>query len=104
MEYPFYCIHRVNLEEGVIVAHLVLTWEDKEDAQELKGSGTTIDVNHLLCKYAVSAFQLQLVVGDNVKVIASIHKGTCGTIINVLVEEGYIQVITYGGENDQHAS
>ena len=56
MEYPFYHIHRVNLEEGVVVAHLVLTQEDKEDAQELKGSGTTIDVNRLPCEYAVSAF------------------------------------------------
>ena len=55
-EYPFYHIHRVNLEEGVIVAHLVLTWEDKEDAQELKGSGTTINVNRLPHEYAVSTF------------------------------------------------
>lgn len=43
-------------------------------------------------------------VGDNVKVIAGVHKGTCGTIIDVLVEEGYIWVLPYGGENDQHAS
>ena len=103
-EYTFYHIHRVNLEEGVVVAHLILTWEDKEDAQELKGFGTTIDVNHLPCKYTVSTFWLQLVVGDNVKVIAGVHKGTYSTIIDVLVEEGYIQVIPYGGNNDQHAS
>ena len=43
-------------------------------------------------------------VGDNVKVIAGVHKGTYSTIIDVLVEEGYIQVIPYGGNNDQHAS
>ena len=55
-EYPFYCIHRVKLEEGVIVAHLILTQEDKEDTQELKGSGTTTDVNCLPCEYMVSAF------------------------------------------------
>ena len=44
-EYPFYCIHRVDLEEGLVVVHLVLTWEDKEDAQELMASGIPVDDN-----------------------------------------------------------
>ena len=103
-EYPFYRIHRVDLEEGLVVAHLVLTREDKEDAQELKASGIPVDNNCLSHEYALSALQLRLVVGDNVKVIASVHKGICGAVVDVLVEEGYIQVIPYGDENDQYVS
>ena len=103
-EYPFYHIHRVDLEEGLVVVHLVLTWEDKEDTQELKASGIPVDNNHLSHKYALSALRLRLVVGNNVKVIASIHKGICGAVVDVLVEEGYIQVIPYGDENDQYVS
>ena len=28
-EYPFYCIHRVDMEEGVVITHLILTQEDR---------------------------------------------------------------------------
>ena len=103
-EYPFYRIHRVDLEEGLVVAHLVLTREDKEDAQELKASGIPVDNNCLSHEYALSALRLRLVVGDNVKVIAGVHKGICGAVVDVLVEEGYVQVIPYGDENDQYVS
>jgi hypothetical protein len=103
-EYPFYRIHRVNLEEGVVVAHLVLTREDKEDAQELKSSGIPVDVNRLPHEYTLSALRLRLVVGDHVKVIAGAHKGTCGVIVDLLVEERYVRIIPYGGENDQNVS
>ena len=103
-EYPFYHIHRVDLEEGLVVTHLVLTWEDKEDTQEIKASGIPVDNNRLSHEYALSALQLRLVVGNNVKVIAGVHKSICGAVVDVLVEEGYIQVIPYGDKNDQYVS
>ena len=55
-EYPFDCIHRVDMEEGVMVAHLVLTQEDREDAQELRSSGVHVDINCLPHEYTLSAF------------------------------------------------
>ena len=55
-EYPFYHIHRVDMEEGVMVAHLVLTQEDREDMQELGPSGVHVDINCLPHKYTLSAF------------------------------------------------
>ena len=102
--YPSYCIHMVNLEEGVIVTHFILTPDDKEDTQELKASGVPIDVNHLPHEYVLCAFQLQLMVGNNVKVIAGIHKSTCSAVVGVLIEEGYVQVIPYGDESNQYVS
>ena len=44
-DYPFYYIHRV--EEGVVVANLVFTQGNREDAQELRSSGVHVDNNHL---------------------------------------------------------
>ena len=55
-EYPFYCIHRVDMEEGVAVTHLVLMQEDGEDMQELGPSGVHVDINCLPHKYTLSAF------------------------------------------------
>ena len=102
--YPFYRVHMVNLEEGVVVAHLVVTPDDKEDAQELKASGVPVDVNRLPHEYALCAFRLRLMTGDNVKVIAGVHKGTCGAVVGVLVEEGCVRVIPYGDESNQYVS
>ena len=102
--YPFYRVHMVNLEEGVVVAHLVITPDDKEDAQELKASGVPVDVNRLPHEYALCAFRLRLMTGDNVKVIAGVHKGMCGAVVGVLVEEGCVRVIPYGDESNQYVS
>ena len=55
-EYPFYHIHRVDMKEGVVVAHLVLMQGDKEDAQELWSSGVHVNINCLPHKYTLSAF------------------------------------------------
>ena len=55
-EYPFYRIHRVDIEEGVVVAHLVLMQGDKEDAQELWSSGVQVNINRLPHEYTLSAF------------------------------------------------
>ena len=52
-KYPFYCIHRVGMEEGVMVAHLVLMQGDKEDAQELWSSGVHVDINCLPHEYTL---------------------------------------------------
>ena len=99
-EYPFYHIHRVDMEEGVVVAHLVLTQGDKEDAQELWSSGVHVDINHLPHEYTLSGFQLRLVVGDHVRVIAGTHKTTCGTVIALVPDEGYVCIIPYGGVSE----
>ena len=55
-KYPFYCIHRVDMEEGVMVTHLVLMQEDREDMQELGPSGVHVDINHLPHEYTLSVF------------------------------------------------
>ena len=94
----------VNLEEGVVVMHLVVTADDKEDTQELKASGVPIDVNRLPHEYALCTFWLWLMTGDNIKVIAGIHKGMCGAVVGVLVEEGCVRVILYGDESNQYVS
>ena len=46
-EYPFYQIHRVDLAEGVVVSHMVLSREDEEDAHVLKASGSLVDSSRL---------------------------------------------------------
>ena len=103
-EYPFYRIYRVNMEEGVVVAHLVLTQEDREDAQELGSCGVHVDINHLPHKYTLSAFRLQLVVGDHVRVIAGAHKTACGMVIALVPDDGSVCIIPYGGEEAQSVS
>ena len=102
--HPFYCIHRVDLQEGVIVAHLVLSHADKEDAEELRSAGFPVDINHLPHEYNLSTFQLHLVVGDHIRVTAGIHKTLCGTIIASLSDEGYASILPYGDESDQLVS
>ena len=42
--------------------------------------------------------------GNLVRVTAGAHKGTSGVVLDLLVEEGYIQIIPHGGENDQNVS
>ena len=102
-DYPFYCIHRVDLEEGVMIVHLVFTQGDREHAQELRSSGVHVDNNHLPHKYTLSTFRLQLVVGDHVRVIAGIHKTVCGTVITLVPDEGQVCIIPYGSErNNQY--
>ena len=46
-------IHRIDMEEGVVVAHLVFTPEDKEDAQELWSSSVQVDINCLPQEYTL---------------------------------------------------
>ena len=99
-EYPFYHIHRVDMEEGVMVAHLVLTQGDKEDAQELWSSGVHVDINRLPHEYTLSGFRLRLVIGDHVRVIAGPHKMTCGMVIALVPDEGYVCIIPYGGVSE----
>ena len=103
-EYPFYHIHRVNMEEGVMVAHLVLTQEDREDVQELGSSGVHVDINCLPHEYTLSVFRLWLVVGDHVRVIAGMHKTACGTVIALVPDDGSVCIIPYGGEEAQSVS
>ena len=103
-EYPFYCIHRVDMEEGVMVTHLVLMQEDKEDAQELLSSGVHVDINRLPHEYTLTTFQLQLVVGDHVRVIAGMHKTACGMVITFVPDDGSICIIPYGSEEAQSVS
>lgn len=103
-EYPFFRIHKVDLEEGVVIAHLVLSQADKEDADELRSAGVPVDTTRLPHEYNLSAFRLRLVVGDHVRVIAGTHKNMCGTIIVSVTHEGYVRIIPYGGENDQPVS
>ena len=55
-EYPFYCIHRVDMEEGVMVAHPILMREDREDVQELGPSGVHVNINCLPHEYTLSVF------------------------------------------------
>lgn len=102
--HPFYRIHRVDLQEGVVVAHLVLSYADKEDAEELQSAGFPVDINCLPHEYNLSAFWLRLVVGDHVRVTAGIHKTICGTIIASLSDEGYASILPYGDESDQLVS
>ena len=103
-EYPFYYIHRVDMEEGVVVAHLVLMQEDREDVQELGPSGVHVDINCLPHKYTLSAFQLQLVVDDHVRVIAGMHKTACGMVITLVPDDGSVCIIPYGSEEAQSVS
>ena len=94
----------MNLVEGVIVMHIVLSQEDREDAPELNAFGSPVNFNCLPHKNALSAFRLQLVVSDLVRVTAGTHKGTSGVVLDLLVEEGYVQIIPHGGKNDQNVS
>ena len=103
-EYPFYRIHRVDLAEGVVVMHMVLSQEDEEDAHILKASSSLVNFSCLPQEYALFRFWLQLVVSDLIRVTAGTHKGTSGVVLDLLVEEGYIQIIPHGGENDQNVS
>ena len=104
IDYPFYCIHSVDLEKGVMIAHLVFTQGDREDAQELGSSGVHVNNNNLPHKYTISTFRLQLVVGDHVKVIAGMHKAVYGMVITLVSGEGHICIIPYGGEKEQSVS
>lgn len=103
-EYPFYRIHKVDLEEGVVAAHLVFSQADKEDAEELRSAGIPVDVSRLRHEYNLSAFRLRLVVGDHVRVTAGTHKTTCGTIIVSLPDEGYARIIPYDEERNEPVS
>ena len=103
-EYPFYCIHRVDMEEGVMVTHLVLMQEEKEDAKELLSSGVHVDINCLPHEYTLTAFQLWLVVGDHVRVIAGMHKTACGMVITVVPDGSHICIIPYSSEREQSVS
>ena len=103
-EYPFYRIHRVDLVEGVIIAHMVLSWEDEQDAHELKASSSLVNFSCLPQEYALFGFQLRLVVSNLVRVTAGTHKGTSSVVLDLLVEEGYVQIIPHGGKNDQNVS
>ena len=102
--HPFYHIHRVDLQEGVIVAHLILSHAEKEDTKELQSAGFPVDINHLPYEYNLSTFWLRLVVGDHVRVTSGIHKTICGTIITSLSDKGYASILPYGGESDQLVS
>ena len=100
-DYPFYHIHRVDLEEGVMITHLVFTQGDREDAQELRSSGVHVNNNHLPHIYTLSTFQLQLVVGDHVRVIAGTHKTGCGMVIALVPGEGQVCIIPYSCKREQ---
>ena len=69
-----------------------------------QGISSLVDFSCLPQEYALFGFWLQLVVGDLIRVTAGAHKGTSSVVLDLLVEEGYIQIIPHGGENDQNVS